>query len=117
MWKKKQQLQQVFLILFQNAREAVLEEKNSGVINIVSLPEGEDIKIKVRDNGPGISEEIKDRIFDPFFSSKENGTGLGLAISREIMGEHNGDIAVNKTDVGTEFILILPTLQEGGTGT
>ncbi len=66
--------------------------------------------IQIRDNGPGMSEEIKTRIFEPYFSTKSEGTGLGLAIAKRIVNDHDGFIRVHSTlQVGTEFVIELPT--------
>ncbi len=67
--------------------------------------------ISVIDNGPGISEKILDKIFQPFFTTKPTGqgTGLGLSLSYDIVKAHGGEIKVNtKENEGTEFIITLP---------
>ena len=68
--------------------------------------------ISVKDNGPGIPAEIKDKIFQPFFTTKPTGqgTGLGLSLSYDIVTKgHNGNLEVATTEgVGTEFIVTLP---------
>jgi signal transduction histidine kinase len=72
---------------------------------------GDKIEIRVKDNGPGIPEEIKNKIFQPFFTTKPTGqgTGLGLSLSYDIVKAHGGEIKVNsKAGEGTEFIIILP---------
>jgi len=68
--------------------------------------------LNVRDNGPGMSEEVLSRIFEPYFSTKSEGTGLGLAIAKRIVNDHNGFIRVH-SDPGrsTEFSIELPTIQ------
>jgi nitrogen fixation/metabolism regulation signal transduction histidine kinase len=64
------------------------------------------VNIIVKDNGPGISKEIKDKIFIPFFSTKQSGSGIGLSLSRQIMKAHQGSIKVNsKPGVETFFTL------------
>jgi signal transduction histidine kinase len=72
---------------------------------------GNSIRISVKDNGPGIPEAIKDKIFQPFFTTKPagQGTGLGLSLSYDIVKAHGGEIILNsKTGHGTEFIIELP---------
>jgi signal transduction histidine kinase/ligand-binding sensor domain-containing protein len=73
---------------------------------------GHRIEISVKDNGPGIPEEIKDKIFQPFFTTKAagEGTGLGLSLSYDIITKgHGGDLKVeSKVENGTEFIILLP---------
>ncbi|MFT6050632.1 MAG: two-component system sensor histidine kinase FlrB [Halioglobus sp.] len=70
------------------------------------------LQIKVRDNGPGISEDIMDRIFDPFFTTRALGTGLGLAVVAMTISDHGGEISVkNHPGGGAEFLITLPLLQ------
>lgn len=69
------------------------------------------IKISIKDNGPGIPEAIKDKIFQPFFTTKPNGqgTGLGLSLSYDIVKAHGGELTVdNNKDEGSIFIIELP---------
>ena len=68
------------------------------------------ITISVADNGPGIAESIRDRLFHPFVSyGKENGTGLGLAVVQKIVQDHGGEISVERTVQGrTVFRIVLP---------
>lgn len=114
-----QQLRQVFLNLVTNARDA-LNEKYTGYdpakilkVNCSSFKKDnkEWIRIIVEDSGNGIPEDIRGKIFEPFFSTKpkELGTGLGLAISYGIVQDHNGDIIL-ETEEGkyTRFIVELP---------
>ena len=73
---------------------------------------GGKVEISVRDNGNGIPEKIKDKIFQPFFTTKPTGqgTGLGLSLSYDIVRAHEGEIKVeSKENEGTEFIVMLPT--------
>ncbi len=70
--------------------------------------------IKVKDNGNGIPESIKDKIFQPFFTTKPSGqgTGLGLSLSYDIIKAHGGELNVETKEVeGTEFIIRLPAIQ------
>jgi len=72
---------------------------------------GAGVEVRVRDNGPGIPDDIKDKIFQPFFTTKPTGqgTGLGLSLSYDIIKAHGGEINVNsKENEGTEFIIQLP---------
>jgi two-component system, LuxR family, sensor kinase FixL len=88
------QVQQVILNLVKNALEALGESSTAPRQVILStrlLPEG-DVGITVCDNGPGVSQAIAPRLFDPFCSSKPHGTGLGLAISRTIVKSHQGSL-------------------------
>jgi two-component system nitrogen regulation sensor histidine kinase NtrY len=64
----------------------------------------------VSDNGPGMSDEVRDRIFEPYFSTKKEGTGLGLAIVKRIVTDHRGTIRVeSRPGGGAQFVVELPT--------
>ena len=70
---------------------------------------GDLVWLRVRDNGPGMPPELRERIFDPFYTSKQGGTGLGLALTRKIVEAHGGQIEVSSAaGGGTEFIVTLP---------
>jgi signal transduction histidine kinase len=63
----------------------------------------------VRDNGPGIPDELQEQVFRPFFTSKETGTGLGLALTRKVVEAHGGEIELNSVPGdGAEFVITLP---------
>jgi two-component system nitrogen regulation sensor histidine kinase NtrY len=71
--------------------------------------------IEVADNGPGMSEEVKTRVFEPYFSTKAEGTGLGLAIAKRIVNDHDGFIRVQSIlGEGTKFLIELPTAVRQG---
>ena len=89
-----------------------MQDGYSPTLSVSTKSLGNNIEIRVRDNGPGIPEAIKDKIFNPFFTTKPagEGTGLGLSLSYDIIvKEHRGDIEV-ETEKGsfTEFIITLP---------
>jgi PAS domain S-box-containing protein len=105
-------LQQVFLNLFLNAKDAMPE---GGQLRITSWTEDSRVRIEVRDTGLGISPEHLRRIYDPFFTTKEpgRGTGLGLAVSYGIVHEHAGRIQVeSRPGLGTRFELEFPALRK-----
>jgi signal transduction histidine kinase len=100
-------LRSVFNNLFINAVHAT--EKNGGNLNVKISPDAEFVKIEISDTGIGISEEILEKIFEPYFSTKETGTGLGLAIVQKVIEQHNGTISVeSKENEGTKFTVKLP---------
>ena len=67
------------------------------------------VVIRVNDNGPGISESIREKVFQPFFSTKEEGTGLGLAIVHGIIEQHNGSLdIISEPGQGACFVIRLP---------
>jgi signal transduction histidine kinase len=102
------QIKQVVLNLIINAHQAM---GNKGVIRVVtrySSGDGE-VTLEVWDNGEGIPAEIKDRIFDPFFSTKRDGSGLGLSVSYGIIRNHGGDVQVeSRPGEWTLFTIVLP---------
>ena len=107
------QLQQVFLNILNNACDAVREASRRGRISIVTMQVAESLEVRFRDNGPGITNA--DRIFDPFYTTKEvgKGTGLGLSICYGIVREHNGEIICfnNPDSQGATFAIRLPLMR------
>jgi len=106
-----QDIGRVLLNLINNAFQAVKDvEKPEVVISTKKLKEK--IEIRMKDNGPGIPDDIKDKIFQPFFTTKsaEQGTGLGLSLSYDIITKgHGGELIVKSEEgVGAEFIIELP---------
>ncbi|MCC6389008.1 MAG: HAMP domain-containing histidine kinase [Bryobacterales bacterium] len=102
------QLQQVLLALLVNAGDAMPQ---GGQVVISTERAGQELVMRVRDNGPGVADELRDRIFEPFFSTKEDGqrTGLGLAIALGIVEQHGGHIElVSQVGQGSEFVIHLP---------
>ncbi|HMG87966.1 MAG TPA: ATP-binding protein [Terracidiphilus sp.] len=99
------QIQQVLLNLATNAMDAMTAVTGSREVTIHSERRGADeVLITVDDVGPGISPEIVSRIFEPFFSTKEQGTGMGLAICRSVVEAHDGRIWVeNRNPAGARF--------------
>jgi signal transduction histidine kinase len=66
------------------------------------------VEISISDNGPGIPEDVKERIFEPFVTTRKMGTGLGLAITKQIVNAHKGSIKVDSFPGGTVFTVQLP---------
>lgn len=109
------QLEQVFLNLLTNARDALAESREKHITITCTTPQAEMVDIRVHDTGPGIPPEIEQRIFDPFFTTKEvgAGTGLGLSITYSIIQEHQGNILLeNHIGEGTLFLIQLPRTRE-----
>ncbi len=100
-------LEQVMINLLVNAMDAVKERPDPKIILAASsLPKGK-ISIKVADNGAGMSQEVVDKIFIPFFSTKKTGSGIGLSLCKQIMMLHKGNIQVQSIEgEGTAFQLI-----------
>jgi signal transduction histidine kinase len=107
-----QDLGRVILNLFNNAFQACAVEgieKPTVVVSTRLLPEG--IEISVKDNGPGIPDAIRDKIFQPFFTTKPSGqgTGLGLSLSYDIVKAHGGELkAETRAGEGSKFVILLP---------
>jgi signal transduction histidine kinase len=113
------QLQQVFLNLINNARQAIEGAQPKGCIRIRSESRDQMVRVIIQDNGPGISEENLKKIFDPFFTTKEvgKGTGLGLSLCYGIIQEHGGSIAVtSKSGEGATFTIELPLAEQAARG-
>jgi signal transduction histidine kinase len=102
-------LHSVFNNLLINAVQAM--EKSGGILNVVISAEENFVKVEVTDRGVGIPEENLDKVFEPYFSTKETGTGLGLAIVKKNIDDHNGLIDVeSKLGEETKFTVKLPKL-------
>jgi len=96
---------QVLINLIKNAME-VLKGQDRGSIAVRGEQTGNTKRITVTDNGPGISPELLDQVFTPYFTTKENGEGLGLSICREIMRMQGGSISVqSEPGTGTTFLM------------
>ncbi|ADJ26279.1 multi-sensor hybrid histidine kinase [Dehalogenimonas lykanthroporepellens BL-DC-9] len=105
------QMQQVFLNILVNAEHAMKEYHGRGEITISTQRAGDRIKLSFKDDGPGITDEVRPKLFQPFFTTKEpgEGTGLGLSLSLGIVQEHGGEITINSVDgQGAEFVIDLP---------
>ncbi|MGZ4969647.1 MAG: sensor histidine kinase [Methylobacter sp.] len=102
---------QVFLNLLLNAIQILPE---GGRIRVrTDGSNGESVKITIEDNGPGIPPENSERLFDPFFTTREGGIGLGLTVTQQIVSVHGGHITAEKSDLGGAcFTLFLPFYQE-----
>ncbi len=104
------QLEQVFINLLANARDALADSQRK-TITITGTLEGRMVNVTVYDSGPGIAADLEQRIFDPFFTTKEvgAGTGLGLSITYGIIKEHQGTITLeNRPGAGASFSIQLP---------
>jgi PAS domain S-box-containing protein len=106
------QLAQVFQNLVRNAVEAM---PGGGVVGVVVSRQkgksGDEVCVEVRDHGPGIAPELVEKIFTPFFTTKDKGSGLGLAVAFSIIQNHSGRIQVSsKPGTGTTFRVSLPAL-------
>ncbi|GAP06616.1 protein containing PAS domain S-box [Anaerolinea thermolimosa] len=103
-------MEQVFTNLISNATDAMSKNGGNLAVRIGPknvLPNRPQVVVTVSDDGPGIPDEIRDRIFEPFVTTKSNGTGLGLAITKRIITAHHGSIQVSSFPGGTMFEVTL----------
>ncbi|MDQ1353993.1 MAG: hypothetical protein QG657_4302, partial [Acidobacteriota bacterium] len=96
-----------------NAVEAIGEKQGEIVIATYvtgrdQLPSKEMFNISIKDNGPGIEESFKEKLFQPFQTTREEGTGLGLYTCYGLMKSLGGSIVINSSQLGTEVLLSLP---------
>jgi signal transduction histidine kinase len=106
-WFDQRKLERALYNLLLNACEAA--PPLGGKVEITAAEGAGSITVSVADNGPGIAESIRERLFHPFVSyGKENGTGLGLAVVQKIVQDHRGEIFVERTQGRTVFRIVLP---------
>lgn len=101
-------IEQVILNLINNSVHALYGTENPVIKLSAEINDQSKAIIKLTDNGPGIPEELLDKIFIPFYSTKKEGSGIGLSISQSIIRAHNGSIWVqSKTNEETTFTIVL----------
>jgi signal transduction histidine kinase len=119
-WADPDQLKEVLVNLMLNACEVM---PNGGLITIreeqvAGPPQGPAAVIRVSDTGPGIPASVQDKVFQPFFSTKEEGAGLGLSIATRIIEEHGGRLELeSQENEGATYIITLPLKKEESWGT
>ncbi|WP_176084780.1 AAA family ATPase [Martelella sp. HB161492] len=103
------QIQQIVLNLMTNALDAMRAKSGRRALAVASEIHGSDIRLLVSDTGSGIAEAVRDRIFDPFFSTKDSGLGMGLSICKTIAEIHGGSLGIGQSSAaGTTMVLSLP---------
>ena len=107
-WFDFKKLERALLNLLLNACEAV--PGDTGRIDVGLRRVGEKLEIRIEDNGPGVADVVREKLFAPFVSyGKENGTGMGLTVVQKIVQDHGGEVAVERTSgAGTTFRIGLP---------
>ena len=110
----EEQLEQVLINLIKNGMEACKNTEEPCVEVVAYLPEQErdKLKIDVVDNGPGIPEDVLDKIFIPFYTTKKQGSGIGLSLSKQVMQQHGGSIRVSTKPGETIFTLQLKVMSD-----
>jgi signal transduction histidine kinase len=96
---------QILQNLIRNAIEAV---SPGGHVTVIVTGSSDSVRLVVEDDGPGISENVRQRIYEPFFSTKESGTGLGMSIVHSLVMAHEGSISIASPPQGTRFEVNLP---------
>ncbi len=105
----KDQLVQVLTNLVQNGIEAAQEAGSRPQVAVKLEGVGRDVRVTVTDNGPGIDPAVRERLFEPYVSTKTHGTGLGLAIVQTIVHEHGGELSCGDGPAGgARFVVVLP---------
>jgi signal transduction histidine kinase len=109
-----ERMRRVFLNIFSNSVDALIsQDKENPTFSIASYEENNILTLKLSDNGPGIPEQIKDKLFQPFATyGKYNGTGLGMAQVKGIIEAHNGNVSYTSNTEGTTFYLKIPISRE-----
>jgi two-component system CheB/CheR fusion protein len=108
----RQQFETVMLNILLNAAQA---QQGQGRVHVTARPHGSQVAIRVRDEGPGIPPDIREHVFQPFFTTKHRGSGLGLATARRLTELNDGAIAVEcPEDGGTVLTLTFPAAQPEG---
>jgi signal transduction histidine kinase len=109
----RENLERVFVNLFMNAIHAV-SKKGRVILETRLLSSRDRVEVKIIDNGKGISKEQQERLFEPFYTTREDGTGLGLSICQSIIHQHKGTIAIeSQVGKGTTVTVLLPVKQSG----
>jgi PAS domain S-box-containing protein len=102
---------QVVLNILSNAKDAIVARNVAGKVHIAMTKEKSSVTIAIRNNGVTISEELLGKVFDPYFTTKENGTGIGLYMSRMILEKMDCGIEIHNIDDGVEALIHLPLVQ------
>lgn len=104
-------LKQAFLNIIKNAQASMTP--GGGLLKISSFRKNDSVAVSISDTGPGIPEDIKNKIFEPYFTTKDTGSGLGLTLVYKIMKEHSAEIRLDTTvGEGTTFTFIFPIPQK-----
>ncbi|HSR35979.1 MAG TPA: ATP-binding protein, partial [Desulfurivibrionaceae bacterium] len=104
---------QVLMNLLANSAEAMKKQVTAKRVRVRTERSGRFVLIRVADSGPGVPAAVRDKVFDPYYTTKADGTGIGLSISHRIVSDHGGRLTVSESDLGgAEFVIALPVEEE-----
>ena len=110
----KHLMEEVILNLVTNGVEALRKTDGERKLEVHSFAQDESIFVRIADSGPGIPLDMREQVFDPFFSTKEGGTGIGLSLSHRIVVDHGGSLSVSTSKWGgAEFLIEIPCRKGG----
>ena len=116
LYADKNLIEEIVLNLLNNAAEAMKAMESGKKIDIASSAEGDHIIIQISDSGPGVPQEIRDKILDPYFTTKNEGTGIGLSLCHRIINDHGGTLTVADSHLGgAEFRVEIPIQKKANT--
>lgn len=95
-----QQMEQVFINLVRNAAQAMADQTGERRVSVRAFTDGEWVAVSVRDSGPGVPVDLREKIFDSFVTTKAEGTGLGLSLCKRFVEAHGGCLELLPTSVG-----------------
>ncbi|MEW6501565.1 MAG: ATP-binding protein, partial [Thermodesulfobacteriota bacterium] len=102
-------IEQVLMNLLANSAEAMKNQAAPRRIRVTTEQVGRYVLVRVADSGPGVPSGVRDKVFDPYYTTKSDGTGIGLSISHRIVSDHGGRLTVGTSDLGgAEFVVTLP---------
>lgn len=100
-------MEQVIINLLKNAKEAVSPKEGKISLSLKNTEEQGQVELIINDNGPGIPDEITEKVFIPFYTTKTDGSGIGLSLARQIVQLHKGELNFQSSDTGTSFYIKL----------
>lgn len=100
LWVDREMIEQVLINLLRNAEQALAESTEGKVMVRAKLNRQGHIFIEVNDNGPGVPDDVAQKIFVPFYTTKREGSGVGLALTRQVMLAHGGSVSLGVSDLG-----------------
>ena len=110
-------IEEVILNLVTNATEAMKNMDGVKIIKVTSSMEKNSVLMRVSDSGPGVTPNLKGKIFDPFYTTKNGSTGIGLSLCHRIITDHGGSLEVSTSKLGgAEFVIEIPIKEHPGIG-